>query len=56
VIGARKPHILWREILPNVMPTLVSFAFLTMGIMLVLEGSLVLPRPQRPGPPSPGAR
>jgi peptide/nickel transport system permease protein len=29
VIGARKLTILWREVLPNVMPTLVSFSFLS---------------------------
>jgi len=32
--------ILVREVLPNVMPTLVSFAFLTFGIVLVAESSL----------------
>lgn len=40
VVGARKRTILWREILPNVMPTLVSFSFLTTGIILVAESSL----------------
>lgn len=40
VMGARKPSILVRELLPNVMPTLVSFAFLTTGIILVAESSL----------------
>ena len=40
VLGVRKGSILWREVLPNVMPTLVSFAFLTFGIVLVAEGSL----------------
>jgi peptide/nickel transport system permease protein len=40
VIGATRPHILVREILPNVLPTLVSFAFLTTGIILVAESSL----------------
>jgi peptide/nickel transport system permease protein len=40
VIGARKLTILWREVLPNVMPTLVSFSFLTTGIILVAESSL----------------
>lgn len=40
VIGAKKMTILWREVLPNVMPTLVSFSFLTTGIILVAESSL----------------
>lgn len=40
VLGVRKPSILIREVLPNVMPTLVSFAFLTFGIILVAESSL----------------
>ncbi len=40
VMGAKHRHILVREILPNVMPTLVSFAFLTTGIILVAESSL----------------
>lgn len=40
VLGVRKMSILVREVLPNVMPTLVSFAFLTTGIILVVESSL----------------
>jgi peptide/nickel transport system permease protein len=40
VIGVKKRSILVREVLPNVMPTLVSFAFLTFGIILVVEGAL----------------
>lgn len=40
VLGAPKFKILFREVLPNVMPTLVSFAFLTTGIVLVAESSL----------------
>lgn len=40
VLGVKKLSILWREVLPNVMPTLVSFAFLTFGIVLVAESSL----------------
>ncbi len=40
VLGVKKPSILIREVLPNVMPTLVSFAFLTFGIILVAESSL----------------
>ncbi len=40
VVGAKKYSILLREVLPNVMPTLISFAFLTTGIVLVAESSL----------------
>lgn len=40
VIGAKKLPILIREVLPNVMPTLISFAFLTTGIVLVAESTL----------------
>ncbi|MEQ8440029.1 MAG: ABC transporter permease [Ilumatobacter fluminis] len=40
VLGVKKGSILWREVLPNVMPTLISFAFLTFGIILVVESSL----------------
>lgn len=40
VIGSTKWSILLREVLPNVMPTMISFAFLTTGIVLVAESSL----------------
>lgn len=40
VMGAKRSRILVREILPNVLPTLISFAFLTSGIILVAESSL----------------
>lgn len=40
VLGVKRGAILLREVLPNVMPTLVSFAFLTTGIVLVVESSL----------------
>jgi len=40
VLGVKKDSILVREVLPNVMPTLVSFAFLTTGIILIAEGGL----------------
>lgn len=40
VMGAKKMTILFREVLPNVMPTLISFSFLTTGIILVAESSL----------------
>lgn len=40
VLGVKRSKILLREVLPNVMPTLVSFAFLTTGIIIVVEGTL----------------
>jgi peptide/nickel transport system permease protein len=40
VLGVGKGKILLQEVLPNVMPTMVSFAFLTTGIVLVAESSL----------------
>lgn len=40
VLGVKKGSILVREVMPNVMPTMVSFAFLTTGIILVAEGGL----------------
>lgn len=40
VLGVKKFSILFRDVLPNVMPTIVSFAFLTTGIILVAEGGL----------------
>ncbi len=40
VLGVKRFEILFKEVLPNVMPTLVSFAFLTFGIVLVAESSL----------------
>ena len=40
VLGVKKFSILFRDVLPNVMPTMVSFAFLTTGIILVAEGGL----------------
>lgn len=40
VLGVKRFAILVRDVLPNVMPTLMSFAFLTTGIVLVAESSL----------------
>lgn len=40
VIGMRRISILFREVLPNVLPALVSFALLTAGIILVVESTL----------------
>ena len=40
VMGARWPRLLFREVLPNVVPSLASIAFLAMGIVIIAEGSL----------------
>ena len=40
VLGVKRSKILLREVLPNVMPTLISFAFLTTGIIIVVESTL----------------
>jgi len=40
VLGVKRSKILLREVTPNVMPTLISFAFLTTGIIIVVEGTL----------------
>jgi peptide/nickel transport system permease protein len=40
VLGVTRSKILVREVAPNVMPTMVSFAFLTTGIIVVAEGAL----------------
>ncbi len=40
VLGAKDRRILFQEILPNVMPAMVSFAFLAIGIIIVAESSL----------------
>ena len=39
-MGARWPRILFRDVLPNVVPALASIAFLAMGIVIIAEGSL----------------
>lgn len=41
-LGARRSRILFREILPNVVPPIVAFALVAMGVVIVLEGSLAL--------------
>lgn len=39
-LGAKDSRILFREILPNVLPAAVSFGLITVAIVIVLEGSL----------------
>jgi peptide/nickel transport system permease protein len=38
--GARTWRILWRELVPNVLPTAMSFALVGMAVVIVAEGSL----------------
>jgi peptide/nickel transport system permease protein len=39
-IGARTGRILWREILPNLVPTMLTVAFTGLGILIAAEGGL----------------
>ena len=39
-LGARSPRIIWRHILPNIIPSLVSIIVLEMGAVLMLLGEL----------------
>jgi peptide/nickel transport system permease protein len=41
-MGARRSRILFREIIPNVVPPVAAFALVAMGLVIVLEGSLAL--------------
>jgi peptide/nickel transport system permease protein len=41
-LGAKRSRILFREIIPNVVPPVAAFALVAMGIVIVLEGSLAL--------------
>ncbi len=40
ILGAKNRRIIWREVLPNVIPPLVSYTFLAVGIIIVVEGVL----------------
>jgi peptide/nickel transport system permease protein len=42
VLGAGHVRILWREVLPNVLPAMVSIALLGVAVAIVAEGSLAL--------------
>jgi peptide/nickel transport system permease protein len=42
VLGASHVRILWREVLPNVLPAMVSIALLGVAVAIVAEGSLAL--------------
>ena len=39
-LGARSTRIIWREILPNVLPTALSFALVAVAVAIVAEGAL----------------
>lgn len=39
-LGAKRGRILFREILPNVLPVMLSFSFLAIAIIIVVEGTL----------------
>jgi peptide/nickel transport system permease protein len=39
-LGARNGRILIREILPNVLPSMLSFAFIALAILIIAEGAL----------------
>jgi peptide/nickel transport system permease protein len=41
-LGAKQSRILFREILPNVVPPVAAFALVAMGLVIVLEGSLAI--------------
>jgi peptide/nickel transport system permease protein len=40
ILGAKNRRIIWREVLPNVIPPLVSYTFLAVGVIIVVEGVL----------------
>ena len=39
-MGARTPRLLFREVLPNLVPIVVAFTFLALGLVIVGEGAL----------------
>ena len=41
-LGARNKRIIMREIFPNIIPTLVSFAFTVLAVLIVAEAALAL--------------
>lgn len=40
--GAKARRIIWREVLPNVMPAMFSISLLGVGIIIIVEGGLAL--------------
>ena len=41
-MGAKNSTILWKHIVPNVLPAVMAIAFLAVGVVIVAEGSLSL--------------
>ena len=39
-LGARSGRVIWREVLPNVVPALMAITFLAIGVVIVAEASL----------------
>jgi len=39
-MGARSPRILFREIMPNVIPPVMAYGLVAMGVIIVVEGAL----------------
>lgn len=39
-LGATRPRILFREILPNVVPAMLAFSLLVVGLLIIAEGAL----------------
>jgi peptide/nickel transport system permease protein len=55
-LGAKSTRIVWREILPNVLPTALSFALVAVAVAIVAEGALAfLGLSVRPPTPTWGA-
>ena len=42
LLGTKTPRILWHDVLPNVMPAMLSIALLGVGVAIVAEGGLAL--------------
>jgi peptide/nickel transport system permease protein len=40
ILGAKNKRVIWREVMPNIVPALVSYTFLAVGIIIVVEGVL----------------
>ena len=42
LLGTKTRRIIWREVLPNVLPAMMSIALLGIGVAIVAEGGLAL--------------
>jgi peptide/nickel transport system permease protein len=40
IIGTPLPSIMWREVIPNILPTLLAFGLVTVGRSILIEGGL----------------